>query len=159
MTDSIPKLLLGAVTIVVLSGAGALWETARMPLQAEVPVPGTESGVSAPAAEPPSTAPDADVAANDLFRADRRAPPSAFDPYKPDSTAPTRLAADTLVLIGVLLGHPSIALVRSRASGAVRVLVEGEETQGTRLIHLTAGRITLTSGRDTIELALPEVGG
>lgn len=158
MTDRIQRLLLGGVTIAVLTGAGALWEAARIPLQGGVPIPAQVSGGTAlPGGEQRSPARDAGVATKDLFRTDRRAPPSPFDPYQPDSTAPTRLAADTLVLIGVLLGHPSVAVVRGRTSGAARVLVEGEEIQGTRLIRVTVGRITLTSGRDTIELALPEV--
>jgi hypothetical protein len=162
MSVGLERGMLAGGLLLALAGVAGVWGAVRVPLSSSLE-PMERRPVTAPTptnstAHPPAN----DIAARDLFRPDRLPAPVPFDPLAPGGGAapvPAPPPRPTLVLVGLVLGSPRAALIRGLdGTPEARLLAEGEEWAGLRVLRVLPDAVVLKSGRDTVRLAWPEEG-
>lgn len=91
------------------------------------------------------------VLARNLFRADRRPPPRAFEPGAAPEVATPR---PQFVVDGVVRGEAGSVLVRRTTGEPVRVLIIGDSIGAYRLVGIRRDSVEFAAGTDTFAFAI-----
>jgi hypothetical protein len=140
-----------------LMGAGAAFLASRVSLEAPAAVHGPRTASAPWDRHGPAAGLDSVVIVKNAFRLDRRAAPIPYEPGRADGPPPPPVEPrPALIVAGVVLGRTRAALLRGLpGTEGVRVLAEGEEAGGVRVLRVADTAVVVTWRADTLYLPLP----